>query len=484
MIRAAADTFDITPQLNAETSSATGATVRNVFSPLKTTVTLLEDERQLICLITSHFVEEYCSFSNLRRGLVADVLGISRDQVFVFVSHNHSDVVLGRNFFQHGIPQMDALFKEEDLTDEGKLAVQHSVEAAARLKDKLVPVRIRWAVGRERRITYNRKGRRADGSTYLMREEDRLLLGQDFNGDIDDEAPVVEFSGMDGKPVCFLVQFTGHPATAYHPEDPVVFGEYPQVACDDLSNAFEGVPVGFLQGCAGEVNSKGLVSAKPVAERINDATRYGHYLGQTYIEAASRLRPSERENLALAWNTVRLPFRRVPAERKLRAMLTVVEDFLQRCARGDENTLLCAGLNFPAALSFEYRAKLALPLKRWAEWALSFHLQGRLHEAPSFVECRVGTIRIGDVAIVGMFGEPFLGIGRQIKRQSPLPLTIPCGYMHDSALAYIPDAPNNGDPDYQSSFYRYTTSLLPYRNPAGDLLAHAAMRSLKKLAKR
>jgi hypothetical protein len=72
--------------------------------------------------------------------------------------------------------------------------------------------------------------------------------------------------------------------------------------------------------------------------------------------------------------------------------------------------------------------------------------------------------------------EPLLGIGRQIKRDSPLPLAVPCGYMEDQSVCYIPDKANNGDKDYPSSYYRYTTELLPYRDPAGDLLAQAACR--------
>ena len=174
-------------------------------------------------------------------------------------------------------------------------------------------MRVAWNVGHERRITYNRKGRRADGSTYLMREEDRVLLGKDFSGDIDDDAPVIAFVGSDGKPVCFLVQFTGHPATDYHPEHPVVHGDYPQVACDDLSEAFGGVPVGFLQGCAGDLNSKGLLSPKPVKQKLADAVRYGHWLGSTYIRAAKHLQYAAADDLAFAWERVRLPFQKVPS---------------------------------------------------------------------------------------------------------------------------------------------------------------------------
>jgi len=56
--------------------------------------------------------------------------------------------------------------------------------------------------------------------------------------------------------------------------------------------------------------------------------------------------------------------------------------------------------------------------------------------------------------------------------------------VDDSSLGYIPDGPNNGDMDYQSSFYRYTTSLLPYREPAGDRLAKAGVKMLRMLARR
>ena len=69
----------------------------------------------------------------------------------------------------------------------GRALLRQLEEAARKLRDRLEPVTVAWALGRERRISYNRTGRRADGST-CMRDEDRVLLGADFNGDIDDEA--------------------------------------------------------------------------------------------------------------------------------------------------------------------------------------------------------------------------------------------------------------------------------------------------------
>jgi hypothetical protein len=55
--------------------------------------------------------------------------------------------------------------------------------------------------------------------------------------------------------------------------------------------------------------------------------------------------------------------------------------------------------------------------------------------------------------------------------------------MNEGA-GYVPDGPNLGDNGYQSAFYRYTTSFLPYRKPGGDLLARARLRMLQKLMRR
>jgi hypothetical protein len=483
VLYAAAETFSVTPKTGSEGESLLHAKVGTIFGPLKTSVTLIRDEHAAVCLITTHFMIEQYAESNLLRNCAARELRLSPEQVFVFSSHNHTHAALRTTSALYGAPSPDALASESELTREGQALLKGIAKAARRIRNKTVPVSVAWNVGHERRITYNRKGHRADGSTYLMREEDRVLLGKDFTGDIDDDAPLIAFVGADGKPVCFLTQFTGHPATAYHPEHPIVHGDYPQVACDDLSEAFGGVPVGFLQGCAGDVNSKGLLSAKPVKQKVADAVRFGHWLGGTYIRAAKRLRESASDDLAFAWERVKLPFQKVPSPRVLRRQIAEMDVFICRCQAGDETAICCVGLNAARAMSPRYRAALIEPCRRWANWALDFHTKGRLASAPRHVEVDVAAIRIGEVGIFGMPCEPLLGIGRQIKRDAKLPLVVPCGYMNDQSIAYVPDGANNGDLDYQSSFYRYTTSLLSYKDPAGDLLAQAAVRMLHNLCK-
>jgi hypothetical protein len=484
MLHVAAETFSVTPKIGCEGQSLIHAKAGVVLGPLKTTVTLIRDDRTAVCLITTHFLIDQYSVSNMFRDHVARELNLSREQVFAFSSHNHHDVLLATGTPQYGVPRPDARISQAELTAEGRSFLGGLLRAARRIRKRSVPVHVAWSVGHERRITYNRKGRRADGSTYLMREEDRLLLGKDFSGDIEDDAPVIAFVGSDGKPVCFLAQFSGHPATDYHPEQPIVHGDYPQVACDELSEAFGGVPVGFLQGCAGELESKGLLSPKPAREKLADMIRYGHWLGSTYVRAAKHLRDAAADDVVFSWKRVRLPFRKVPAPRVLQRQIAEMEDFLRRCAAGDKTALTCVGLNVARTMTPRYRAALIEPCKRWVQWALDFHVKRHLASAPRHLDLDIAVIRIGDVGIVGLPCEPLMGIGRQIKRGADLPLVVPCGYMNDQSVGYVPDGANNGDKDYQSSFYRYTTSMLPYRNPAGDLLARAATRMLRDINRR
>ena len=477
MLYAAAETFHVIPKAGSKGESLTRARVLAVFGPLKTTLTLIKDDRSAVCLITTHFLIDQVYMSNLIRSRVARELGLSQEQVFVFSSHNHNDVPLSSAPLHYGIPRPGAKISESKLTKEGQAFLRGLLQMARRIRKRCVPVSVAWNVGHERRITYNRKGRRADGSTYLMREEDRVLLGKDFTGDIVDDAPVIAFVGEDGRPVCFIVQFSGHPITGYHPEQPIVHGDYPQVACDDLSEAFGGVPVGFLQGCAGDLNSKGLLSSEPAEKKLADMLKYGHFLGKTYIRAAKHLKRAKSDDMAYSWKRVRMPFRKVPSPQILQRQIAEIENFLQRCADNDETALACLGLNVANTMTPKYRAALIKPHKQWAQWALGFHSK-RAASAPNHVNIDVAVIRIGDIGIAGLPCEPLLGIGRQIKRDTKLPLVVPCGYMNDQCVGYIPDKANNGDMDYQSSFYRYTTSMLPYRNPAGDLLARAATRML------
>lgn len=483
-MRVAAQTFSITPATGGVGLSLTARPVEHVYTPLQTTLTLIEQKDLRFCILSTHAVTNLYRFSVVLQRAVARVLNINPSHVLCFSSHNHCAPPAfnpAHKLAGFGYLATDQVLTMDDLTPDGRLLIDLACQTAAKLPAALRQAEVRWALGHERRISYNRKGHRADGTTYMLREEDRLLLGADFNGDIDDAASVIGFFDERDRPISLLASFTAHPATAYHPEHPVIFGEYSQVACDDLSAAFDNVPVGFLQGCTGDVNAKGTVSVKPVDQSVIDATRLGHCLGQTYINAArGRFVRSSKHDAAVALQNVRLPFTGVPPLEELDAQIADIRAFMARCEKNDPDTRVCQSQNFPSYMTPKYRAALIVNLLNWATWARSFHETARLDQAPTGMDVEIAAVRLGDVGIVGLSCEPFDAIGRQIKRASPCAMTIPCGYMNDDYAFYIPDSGNNGDLEYQSGFYRYTTCMLAFAQPAGDRLAEAGVELLRQ----
>jgi len=479
MLSAASLWFETTIKKGTPTAGRTNVCVERVVGPLKTTVTLLAEENLRVCLICGPWMTYAESVSHAVRNAISADLKIPKSHVVTFSSHDHCVPVMSEN--PHSIWGIPAGTRPNTkLLDLGRKWIRQVRQTVEKLPRMLQPVSVWYAVGKENRITYNRKGRRADGSTYLMREEDRLKLGKDFHGQIDPDAPVVCLKNAQGRPVTFLVQFTGHPVTAYHPEHPIVFGEWPQVACERLSRRYSTrhtVPVAFLQGCAGNINSKGMLSGD-----VKRSIRYGKFLGDTYIRASKKLKPSKRAGLEYFVEKVPVPFKKLPSPMVLKKEIAEMEDFIHRAKRGDENTRFCVGLNFPHALSPAYRAALVEMILPWNQWALRLHHTGKADRTPKYVEMEIYVLRLGDVGIVGMPCEPFTGIGRLIKNHSPLPLTIPCGYTNASH-GYVTDGPNTGDREYMSSFYRYTKFYPPYKKPAGDVLAHHAVKILKRFAK-
>lgn len=481
-LKVAALEFSVVPEKGGVTASKVGALVREVAGPLKTTVTLFDDGVTRVCLITPHMNSpKGVNVSPMIRRTAAEALVMPVDNVLLMVSHNHTDFNLVSNHLEASatLSRKPKEIPAPQLVPAGEMFLHKLAATAKQLPALLQPVSVWWAVGREGRISYNRKGRRADGSTYLMREEDRDLLGVDFKGDVDEQAPIVVFKNAQGKVVTAVTHFTAHPCTCYHPENPVVFGDWPQVACDHLAGHLspkKTISVSFLQGCAGDVNSKGMFRGDVALSK-----KYGRMLADSYIAALKDMKASKRDGLDFAVEKVRIPLAPLPSEEVLKAEIAEMEDFIRRATAGDEDTRLCVGQNFPRELTPAYRGKLVEMILPWSRWALDLRQQGKADTVAKFLEVDIQVLRIGDVGIVGMPFEPFQGIGRQIREGSPLPLSLPCGYTNIS-YGYLTDGPNTGGTEYMSANYRYSKFRPPYAKPGGDVIALKALETLRRFA--
>jgi hypothetical protein len=351
-------------------------------------------------------------------------------------------------------------------------------DAAAReLAARFVPVTVSWGTAEESTIVYNRKGHRADGTTYFMREEDRVKLPGDFTGHIDPQASVIVFRTAEGKPVLVLTHYTGHPVISYQLENPVINPDYCGWALIDLLDSYaKERPVGaFLQGCCGDINAKGMFSGAALARES------GRKLGRAFLAATRNLQRVDRPRLGFARGVARVPYGPLPPLEVLERDKRELLDFQRRVEAGDPNTLHVLGYNFSETMKMGYRKNLATPFLRWTDWAIDMQRSGK-SRPEEYCPIRVQAVTVGDIALVTSQGELFVDIGLRMRKGSPYSLTIPAAYSNGVYPNYIGTSRDVGDREYMSAFYRYIQKPA-YAKPAGDTIAEKAVDLLRALQK-
>lgn len=492
-------TFSVHPKPGTPSGhSLTGHKIEEVYGDLKNTLVLFRQGDKKMCLFTSPLGVERGVLQDYVANEISERLDIPVSDIIKNSSHNHTipfPDVRDIEMPEKGTPE----YLSWELGQEFREVFTNAVD---NLESGLTPVTVEWGVAEENRITFNRKGRRPDGTSYFMREEDRLeIAGEGYHGLIDPDAAVVVFKNKDRKPIAALSFFTGHPVAAYNPENLMSYGQFPQTASEILSEYLNGIPVAFVQGCGGNINSKHMLTGT-----IDQARNLGQQLGESFIVAANSLKPSKRTGLEWSRETVKIPLDELPDLKSLEKDLATMDDFIERGKNGDENTMTCVGLNFPKALTPPYRATLVEMIRPWYVWAINQHKTANWRNLPEYLPIQIVVARFGDVGFVGMPYEAFVETGLKIKKNSDLPYVLTCGYT-DGRYGYIPNAEGVHDMEYMSSNYRYRGSFgsfpewkglkgsipdeiysaheftAPYKAPAGDACAEVAIKKLSEFAR-
>ena len=220
------------------------------------------------------------------------------------------------------------------------------------------------------------------------------------------------------------------------------------------------------------------------------ATQLGEMIGQSYVDAIPGLTLSVQDGMDFVELKADIPLSGLPSEEVLQKELEEIEDFIERARSGDPDTLTCAGLNFPRDLSPAYRGGLVERIRHWTVWALAQWQSKTAEQLPRVFPMPFWALRVGDVGIVAMPCEPFQEVGREIRKHSPFPLTIPCAYAN-YVTGYMPDETSIGDREYMSSFHRYSAlpdqsirPRPPFAKPGGNVIAQTAVQYFRELNNR
>jgi neutral ceramidase len=343
--------------------------------------------------------------------------------------------------------------------------------AAPRISDgvrtalqRLQPARIGFAVGREGRVVFNRRYFMADGTklTNPFGGEDKVRMNPGAEnkaivkpaGPIDPEVAVLAVQkkrNPEGQPLAIYASYALHYVGNNPGTD--VSADYFGVVTDMLYEKI-GVPrrdprqpfVGMLaNACFGDINNidvrQRLAQPYPYHQIFAVADIVSTAIAETYRTIQFR----DWVPLAVSDRVLELAVRRpTPQE------VTQARDILQRAPQGPLRTL-------PEIYARE-TAQLA-------EWPATFRTP-------------VQAIRVGEVALCALPGEPFCQTGLNIKAKSPFKQTMMVGMANDYA-GYLPTEEAHALGGYET--WRAKSSFLEIK--AATMIQEAALGVLGAVAK-
>lgn len=243
--------------------------------------------------------------------------------------------------------------------------------------------------------------------------------------------------------------FACHPVTVQVQE--LVSADYPGAAVRLVRQALtECDGAVFLQGCDGDINPPRGTTG------FADVERYGQILAGGMIQAAGLIggecAPAPAPVLACKSRVVELPSRPLPTAEEVAARVADCESRLAEATEDAERNRLTG------------------------ERRMLEEQQVRLSWGAEPVPVEVQVIRLGEVAVVGLAGEPFMAINLALQEVSPAALTLVTGYAN-GYCGYLapPEAWEEGG---------YEVMLGPWSHAGPEavpLLVAAATEMLKEL---
>ena len=390
-----------------------------------------------------------CGFSetvaNSYREHICEATGLPADCVFLHATHTHTgpstcptydkDLVLLSDYEGHPLLPEYFYFLRRKLADAAVLA----------LKD-LKPARMGWAVGDAPKVAFVRRFRMKDGKVRTNPGVGNPDILHPI-GDVDERVNVLRFD-REGAETILLANFGNHPDSV---GDSLISGDWPTLFRHRLEKALDNVKSILFNGAQGDVNHVN-VNAKggdfnDTFHDFDDVDRgYGHARHMGNVVAAAVLQVFDKvtytdvESIRTLEKTFHIPSSMPTAEEAKQAH--IIND--PHMAGRDEE-LPYEGMELTTVV---------------AEAARMVRLE---HGPESFPMNFLG-IAVGNVALFGIPGEPFTGVGRGLKEAQGWDLVLPC-CLTNGCRGYFPmiDAYEEGGYEARSSSFKAGSAELIVR---------------------
>lgn len=368
---------------------------------------------------------------------VAEKCEISPDAVYINCVHSHTSVRI--------YAADDAM---TDLDIYLHRLFQQFADCAWYAFRDLKPCTLEMAVGTGVNLGFSRKYRMKDGSAKTNPAKDDPNIVAPIGGP-DPSVPVIRVR-REGADEILMIGYGAHAdmigGTKYTPD-------WPGYVVHILDNALENVHTMFLLGPEGNIGTVNRINPEqhvPGEKSPGRAKAMGRRLAAEVLRIYDITKPVASDSIAYAHKYVQIGKNAYdPAD------LPMVEEIVRIYKE--------KGIKAEELKQYPMRPQEALRIKA----NLS---------RPEFFNLRISGVRLGEIAFVGIPGEPFACIGMDIKAASPIPLTVvhACTNGHEG---YYPDADSYNEPGYS-----YERAASPFASNCAKILTEGALEVLSAMA--
>ena len=375
-----------------------------------------------------------CELSRKNNDIIKNAIskktGVQTDAIFVHCTHTHT----GPGFTLAGGDDEES---KQMVIDYEKFLVTRCVDASVFAIEDLKPAKMGYAVGNAPDIAFIRRFRMKDGSIKTNPGVNNPDIVAPI-GEVDERVNVLRFEREGGETIV-LANFGDHPDTVGGNK---ISGDWPTLTRHVFERAIDNAKCVVFNGAQGDVNH---VKVNPTAGDFNDmfndfdgcSRGYGHAKHMANVVACAIMQVYAKVNY-IDVDGIEFMQReyQIPSNKPTPEELPLARKYndLHNAGRDDE-------IPYTAMMLTTVVAEAARMV--------------RLADAPDTFPLLFSAIKIGNVALFGVPGEPFTGVGRAIKEAEGYDLVLPCCLVN-GAEGYYPmqDAYDEGGYEARSSSFK------------------------------
>ena len=369
---------------------------------------------------------------------VCAATGLKPHQIVIHATHTHTGPVVNMEGKDRLAVDTDA---EELILEYFRFLCRKMADAAVMALADRKPAKMGWGIGNAPNIAFVRRFRMKDGKVRTNPGVGNPDILHPI-GDVDERVNVLRFDREGGETIV-LANMGCHPDVV---GGSLVSGDWPTLFRHRLEKSLDNVKAMFFNGAEGDVNHVN-VNAKGgdlngMFHDFDDVARgYPHAIHMANVMAAAVLQVYEKVNytdvdsIRSKLHTISIPSNMPKPED-----LPLARQYDQLHKAGKDNEIPFQGMELTTVVAEAARMLL-------------------LEHGPEAFPLTVTGVAIGNVALAGIPGEPFNGVGLGLKKAKGWDVVLPC-CLTNGCNGYFPmqDAYDEGGYEARSSRYKAGTA--------------------------